>query len=86
MVSQNCSLKVFRPVLAGVVLSDDFTVEASSFEDYSADSLVRAGVPISDAVPFNDISLNSLDGVEEQASRIVESEHLITKTDNTDKK
>lgn len=69
------SIKIFKPVKNGVILSDDFRAAATSFEDYAADNLVSAGVDVAETSrEFVDVSLDSLDGVEEQVEKLVEKE------------
>lgn len=73
--NQKNSIKIFKPVKNGVILSDDFRSSATSFEDYSADNLVSAGVDVAEqSREFVDVSLDSLDGVEEQVEKLVERE------------
>ena len=77
--------KRFEHTPEGTVYSDDFRPIADSFFTYTGDAMISAGVTMSDAPSFTDVSLNSLDGVEEQSLRILESEDFIIK-DEHDKK
>lgn len=76
--------QVFKNDGSGLLTCDTSAV-ASSTDDYSADSLVRAGVDIKNAPQFGDTSLNTLDSVDEQATKILESEKLTKSTNNENK-
>lgn len=81
--SFHCGIKIFEPVKQGVILSRDFRSKGSNFIDYSADNLVTAGVDVAEpSKEFTDVSLGTLDNVEEQVTKIVESESLIVKSEN----
>lgn len=81
-----CSMSIFRPVVSGVVHSDDFHVDASNFSAYKADNLIASGVDVNKSAPFDDVSLNALDGVEEQSMRILESESITIKSNDNETK
>lgn len=78
--------KLTRPVSTRIfksgssVLTDDFNPIASKVQDYSGDNLVSAKVPMTDGPQTYDTCLNALDSVDEQATRILESEKLTVKT------
>lgn len=78
-----CSPPIFRPVVGGVIHSFNYDVDASSFEDYSADKLISSGVDMEKSQSFDDVSLDALDGVEEMSMRILESENLTIKTEKS---
>lgn len=81
-----CSIRLFRPVVGGVTHSDNFDVDASLFEDYSADKMIASGVAIENAQTPSDVSLNTLDSVEYQSEKILESENLTVKSSNNETK
>lgn len=72
--------------MGGVVLSDDFSVDACCYEDYSLDNLVSAGVNIPDAPSFQDNSISSFEDVDLAATKILESnDFIINEKDNETK-
>lgn len=57
-------------------LVHEASVQASSFEDYSLEKLISAGVDPSDGKSFDTIDLNTADSVDDNVSKILESENI----------
>ena len=72
------STRIFKPGSSS--LTTDFNPIASKVQDYTGDNLVAAKVPMTDGPQTHDTCLNALDSVDEQATRILESEKLTVKT------
>ena len=77
--------QVFQPCANGKVkLTTDVVVVASDFEDYSLNSLISAGVDVSQGQSFETVDLNVHDAVDENVSRILDSEEVKVESKKTE--
>lgn len=79
--------RVFEPSNNGkVILTDNLKVIASKFDDYSLNSLIAAGVDVSKGSEFETTDLNTHDSVDENVSKILESESINSQSVNENEK